>query len=226
MTNEHEPLVDWAVAARPKPGFEVSGDACCVRSFPEGVLVTVIDGIGHGEEARVASAAVVRVVESLPAAPPLQVLVASCHEAARRTRGAVMSAAWFSRTRPVLEWIGVGNVEGVVRRAVVLASRSPTGAAQRERLLCVGGIVGERLPRLVVRDIPVAPGDVLVLATDGVPGAVLDDAAARGSSAEQVARLLLEQHAIEKDDALVLVARLRRAAESGDRASEGERDAR
>ncbi|MFZ3285209.1 MAG: hypothetical protein WA191_00020, partial [Telluria sp.] len=51
----HDQLLDYACAGRALPGQAVSGDACLVRPFPDGVLLAVIDGLGHGAGAAEAS---------------------------------------------------------------------------------------------------------------------------------------------------------------------------
>ena len=52
-------VVEWSVRSRSLPGETFCGDRCLVMEVWEGVLVAVIDGIGHGEEdARAAKCAV------------------------------------------------------------------------------------------------------------------------------------------------------------------------
>lgn len=43
--------IEWSVAARPMAGQTVSGDRHVVQFFEQGVLLAVIDGVGHGNEA-------------------------------------------------------------------------------------------------------------------------------------------------------------------------------
>jgi hypothetical protein len=191
-------LLEWAVATRPKNGEVIAGDTHRAHDLQGGVLVVVIDGIGHGPEARLAADAAGDAVISAAATDagaPLAALLEASHAAARRTRGCVMSVARV--TTGEVEWIGVGNVEGVVRK---------TEAGKRERLLNVGGIVGERLPKVLARVVPLDRGDVLVLASDGASGAVLDEAVSFAAP-QQAADELLRRHASGVDDALVFVGR-------------------
>jgi negative regulator of sigma-B (phosphoserine phosphatase) len=173
------------------------GDAAVVRPLSAGLLVGVVDGLGHGLEAELAAA---RAVEALTVAPEPSVvsLVLRCHERMRGTRGGVLAVAFLDALVHRLTWAGVGNVEGLVWRG--------TSTRPLETLLSRGGIVGYGLPA-VVRDASLAiePGDTLVLATDGLRSSVRDTPP-RGDPAEAAAALL-DEHARDTDDALVLVVR-------------------
>lgn len=173
-----------------------SGDLHVVAPFEGGVLVAVIDGLGHGTEAAEASRAAAEVLTADPGAPILR-LIERCHEEMRRTRGAVMSLCSFRSHIPVMTWAGVGNVEAELFRG---------GQGGRDVLASRGGVVGYRLPPLRSADVPVSPGDLLILVTDGVRsnyGARLP----LDRSPQELADAILSRHQKGTDDALVLVAR-------------------
>jgi phosphoserine phosphatase RsbX len=178
---------------------EVSGDRFCVVPAPAGVLVAVIDGLGHGSEAAEASARACEVLteasgQSLPNA------LERCHAALRRTRGAVIGLALFPRASSDMQWLAVGNVEGL------LLHGSRRGLA-REAIVQRPGIVGHGLPHLMTRTLPVAVGDTLVFATDGLErgfGQALSSGQARPADG---AAALLRRFATGQDDALLLLAR-------------------
>ncbi|HEY1086237.1 MAG TPA: SpoIIE family protein phosphatase, partial [Archangium sp.] len=178
-----------------------------VEFFPGGALLAVVDGLGHGPSAELAARTA---VDALRAAPRRSVeeLVHACHEGLKRTRGAVMSLASFDVARSTMTWVGVGNVEGVLLRRDGIE-------VQRERLFVRGGIVGQALPTLRPGTVAVSRDDVIVFATDGLDSSFIDARLAqevlRGEEVELMARRLLEQHARERDDALVLVGRYRGA---------------
>jgi hypothetical protein len=75
-----------------------------------------------------------------------------------------------------------------------------------ERLLARGGIVGHRLPRLLVSTVPLIRDDVVVLATDGIRTDL-----AEGLTADEpwqgLAGRILARNGKDSDDALVLVVR-------------------
>jgi negative regulator of sigma-B (phosphoserine phosphatase) len=191
-------LIDAAVAEAALPGEEESGDLHLIASHGDGVLVAVIDGLGHGREAAEAARIARSTLEQDPAAD-LPDLFVSAHSALVRSRGVVMSLASFAQTGR-LTWLGVGNVEGTLVRGDVRPVR------RADSILLLGGVVGFQLPPLRPSTTLVEPGDLLILATDGiaagyVPG--LDPAAAPQAIADRI----LAEYGRGGDDALVLVAR-------------------
>jgi negative regulator of sigma-B (phosphoserine phosphatase) len=191
-------LVEWGVAVRAHPGESECGDRHVVRAFPDGVLLAVVDGLGHGQKAAAAARVAATVLEEHAGEAP-RILVERCHEALAGSRGVVMSLASMDRTGS-LSWLGVGNVEAVLVRPA-------DGHARREeRLLLRGGVVGFQLPALRAASLRVGPGDVLGLATDGVRSAFATSLA-QDRAPQQLADEVLAEHGQTSDDALVLVAR-------------------
>ena len=175
------------------------GDVQLVASFPGGVLIGLIDGLGHGIEAAAAAQEAARVLAA-SAGEQLEALFDRCHRALRGTRGAVMSLVRFDGRASALTWGGVGNVEAFLLRAD--RARVPG----RESIPLRGGIVGYQLPAPRLATHPVSPGDLLVMATDGIHSSFGDSLPMPGS-AQQVADALLARHARGSDDAYVVVAR-------------------
>jgi serine phosphatase RsbU (regulator of sigma subunit) len=198
MSARGGPLVEVGVA---EWGLEhQSGDTFAVEPFAGGVLLAVVDGIGHGPEAAAASAAARRVLLTLSSAHPTE-LFSACHTALRETRGAVMSLA--SIRQGTMIWAGVGNVGGVL---LTSARRgSPHILTSR------GGVLGQVLPRLYATEISVQAGDTLIFATDGVARQSLRLGDHLSPQAE--ADRILAAACNGNDDALVLVARYRGAAQ-------------
>jgi phosphoserine phosphatase RsbX len=127
-------------------------------------------------------------------------LLHRCHESLRATRGVAMSLAKVNIQDSVLTWIGVGNVEGALLH---LVPEQPS-----DKLLLRNGVVGSHLPMLRAEELPIRPGDILTMVTDGVstghPMRVAMDA-----KIESVADGILANACKGTDDALVLVARYR-----------------
>jgi hypothetical protein len=69
-----------------------------------------------------------------------------------------------------------------------------------------GGVVGFRLPPLKASQVELAPGDIIVLVTDGIHSDFASGIAA-DCSVDELARELLRGFGKDSDDALVLVAR-------------------
>lgn len=200
----HIPLIDWAVATLALAGEEESGDLHVVAPFDGGVLVGVIDGLGHGPEAAVAAR---NAAETLARHPhePVEILLQRCHEGLRGTRGAVITLASFDERAGTMSWLGVGNIEGTLLRA------DPGNDRRRESVMLVGGVAGHQLPGLRTNKLELWPGDTLILATDGIRGGYLD-LVSISEPPQQLADHLLSDYGKGIDDALVLVARYTGAA--------------
>jgi hypothetical protein len=155
--------------------------------------------LGHGEEAAAAATKAVGAVKHSTELP-ITGLVQRCHEELKTTRGVVMSIASFAISYGVMTWMGVGNVQGVLRRADTQTLNS------QQMLLLRSGVVGVHLPPLASASLPVFPGDVLIFATDGIRGDFAQ-ASLKANTLQELARNILARFSKGNDDSLVLVAR-------------------
>jgi negative regulator of sigma-B (phosphoserine phosphatase) len=190
------PGLQVGVASRPLSGQTRSGDVAVAFDFAGGALIGAIDGLGHGDAAADASR---RALEALREAPAgsLADLFEACHDALRRTRGAVMTLASFDFAVGELAWFGVGNVDARLLRA--------DRAQPPEAAMLLGGVIGHALPGIRPSRHQLRRGDMLLLATDGV-----DPQFAAGrhlGPVDGIAARILAEHGRPADDALVVVAR-------------------
>lgn len=193
--------IRWAAIGLPLAGEAVSGDLHVVTAIANGALLAVIDGLGHGPHAaRAAQTA----AAALTASPERSVAdhVAACHAEMADTRGAVMAVVQLRGDR--LHWVGVGNVQAV------LCGGAGAGST-RLRLGQVGGVVGHKIPALRAQALEVSGGELLLLCTDGLR-ADFADALDTWASPEHVAHQAFTRGLAGNDDALVLAARIDRAA--------------
>ena len=195
-----EPMVEYGVARYVLPGQSESGDHHLVRCNRNGILVAAIDGVGHGEEAATASQVAAALLRSCDGEPIIS-LVERCHEKLRATRGVVLSLAFIDFEHGMMTWLGVGNVYGVLMRG-----HAKKGNV-RETLLLRAGVVGSQLPALQATVLPIARGDTLFFATDGIRSDFTETLSAR-ENPQRAADRILERYRSGSDDALVLVARL------------------
>jgi phosphoserine phosphatase RsbX len=195
------PLIEWGVATLALPGEAQSGDLHLVKPVAAGVLVAVVDGLGHGAEAAMAAQAAVAALERHATESPAS-LIERCHRALKGTRGVVMSVAVLARPERSMTWLGVGNVEGLLLYSDGVAR----SASPRASLVTRGGIVGSELPRLHPVVLPIAPGDMLIFATDGIREGFAEGLPSEATP-QQLADQILARHGKGTDDALVLVAR-------------------
>jgi negative regulator of sigma-B (phosphoserine phosphatase) len=196
--------IEWAVAELAQQGQSESGDRHLVLPTPDGGLVAVVDGLGHGAEAASAAKVAVRALER-GGDRPLAQLFRDCHQSLIGTRGAVISAASFSVPDQTMTWLGVGNVEGRLLRAPV------SGGPPPDALLVRGGVVGAHLPPLGARIVRIRRGDMLIIATDGIRSEFLD-ALLPYQEPQALADHVLARWGTQADDALVLVVRYLGAA--------------
>ena len=195
--------IEWAAKSRPRPGESVCGDRMiAVDVDGTAALIGVLDGLGHGAEAAEAASCGVDVLRAARA-EPLDVLVQRCHRALSGTRGVAMTLARLDFRTDTLSWAGIGNV------AADLVAKHPAGVEVRSSARLAGGIVGYRIPEaLTPQQVPIRPGDLLVITSDGIVEDHLDDIDFAASSLA-IADQILRRHAKDSDDALVLAARHR-----------------
>ena len=193
------PRLELGIAERALAGEDRSGDLAVLVAYEGGALVAAIDGLGHGGDAAEAAAAAADVLIASPDDEPAH-LLDECHAALSRTRGAVMTLAWFDLGDGRLSWTGVGNVEGRLVHAGAAAGMPTEGA------LTKGGVVGYNLPSIRVTSTELLAGDVMVLATDGIDSRFAE-AIVAGGSAQNIADRILADHGKQGDDALVVVVR-------------------
>ena len=190
--------LEWDAAMTPMPGESILGDRAVVAVANEHMLIAVIDGVGHGAEAATAAEVAVNTLRHL-AEQDVASAVRECHRVLADTRGAAVSLASIDGRDHTVTWLGVGNVE-----SRLLHGAGPVPLS--ESLLLHNGIVGHDLPRLTPRTMPVARGDLVIFATDGIRRDFADGLMPRGTCREIADRILAE-HLVGSDDALVLVAR-------------------
>jgi negative regulator of sigma-B (phosphoserine phosphatase) len=185
------------IASRALPGETVCGDVHVSKRLSRGRLVAAIDGLGHGADAAHVAGIAAAIIEG-HAEDPVASLIQRCHEALRSTRGVVMSLVAFDLARRSMTWLGVGNVQGILLRH---------SGGTEESLLLRSGVVGNQLPASLNPEVlSLDPGDVLVLATDGVD-ADFNRQLARNFPPQIAAGAILSRYGKATDDALVLVAR-------------------
>ncbi|VVB90168.1 Stage II sporulation protein E (SpoIIE) [uncultured archaeon] len=192
-------LIEWGLATMPLQGQAVSGDSYIIKPFQKGILMAVVDGLGHGYEAAQASKIATATLDTY-AHESIIPLVRRCHEALKGTRGVVMSIASFNLLDKTMTWLGVGNIEGILLR------RDVNAVSSRKSLLLRGGFLGYQLPPLKESVIPVLAGDTLIFVTDGIRSG-FEKVINLSNKPQQIADSIMAQFNRGTDDALVLVVR-------------------
>jgi len=195
QTSGRHPRLHWAVASQALQGESVSGDASVVVPFEGGLLVGVVDALGHGPEAAFAAKVAATTLEHY-AGTPVVPLARRCHDMLVKTRGVVAGLASVDLRASTLTWISIGNIEGLLLRA----------GRPRVSIIQAGGVLGYKFPRIAADGpIPLAPGDRLVFATDGLREEFVESIPEK-ETLPRLAETLLRAFSKGTDDALVLVA--------------------
>jgi anti-sigma regulatory factor (Ser/Thr protein kinase) len=184
----------------PLGGDGESGDAWAVAPGRQ-LAVLVVDGLGHGPAAALASRAAVTTFEHSPVTVTgLDRFVLRAHEAMRATRGSVLGAGLIDPDSAELTYTAVGNITG----RVFTGGRSV-------HLLDRPGTLGTHLPvpRTHLQHGRWEPGSTLVLVSDGIrSGWNLDDhPRLLGHHPAIVAAVVHREYGRPTDDATVLVVR-------------------
>jgi anti-sigma regulatory factor (Ser/Thr protein kinase) len=186
------------VVGQPIAGESVSGDDALVRRTDQALIAIVIDGLGHGPEAREAAVVAKRTARAVIERGPAEIL-AACHAACARTRGVAMTIARLEPTGELL-LAGVGNVAAYV-----------LGPQSARRFTGSAGVIGGAGPlrRVGTDEMALSPYDALILHTDGVSSRTIveDDRAFLGQTPVIIAARMLDLYGSNLDDALTLVVR-------------------
>jgi anti-sigma regulatory factor (Ser/Thr protein kinase)/serine/threonine protein phosphatase PrpC len=103
-------LLAFGAATRSFGQLPENGDAYLIKQWERNALVGVIDGLGHGQFAQLASQTARQHVEQ-HFDEPLEHLFSGTGRACRATRGVVMALARFDLDRHKLTVASVGNIE-------------------------------------------------------------------------------------------------------------------
>lgn len=179
---------------RPYPGETASGDAFLVEPTAQGVLMALIDGLGHGPTAAAAAKLAVETIRARVNESPRAILEA-CHQGLLRGRGAVISVVAIDHQGNGL-FSGVGNV------SVRLCPQS----LKVPILLPTAGVIGHQHRPLRETAFRLPIDGVGILHSDGVSSRA-DPLASEPDTLDNTAGRLLSRFGRDSDDAcLVLFA--------------------
>ncbi len=188
----------FAWACRPQYGETVCGDAVGWWPSEQGWVFALVDGLGHGEEARIAAeSALLSVQQQLT--QPLTTLFADCDRALFSTRGAALAVGRLQWRADGCEFehAAVGNIRTVLWRE-----------GKVRRLGAARGIVGAGFFSLYTEKMRLQRGDWLLFYSDGIAEAApLTQTLPDRVPDQQCVEQLLAQWADGKDDAALLLYR-------------------
>lgn len=183
---------------RAYPGESLSGDHALWLWSEEALVVGVVDGLGHGPEAREAADRAMELMRERPLLAPEQVLE-RCDVGLKGTRGAAMGVVRLERRGGALSHACVGNIATLVCRP-----------GHVDAMACTPGVLGisQQRARASRGESWLRPGELLVMHTDGLASrTTVEDAVLLRRHPLVVAHELMCRFSKNHDDALVLVAR-------------------
>jgi len=186
--------LEVGAASRCKPGEELNGDAYVVSNVNSNhTVAAVIDGLGHGKEAHLASQlAKEQIIQS--SEQNLEVLLNQIHQKLKGTRGAVVGLLLIDTNTKKLYFSGIGNIDGFV-----------SNKGEKKSFLSFGGIVGHnmRTPRIFEFDF--YENDFLCLFSDGITTRWNYSDIDWNKHPQQNAEYLINHFSRQNDDATVLI---------------------
>ncbi|HEV8479587.1 MAG TPA: SpoIIE family protein phosphatase [Candidatus Eisenbacteria bacterium] len=181
----------------PRRGETVSGDGWAVRDSKGRRTLLVSDGLGHGFLAHEASVAA-RTIFLEHAEAPTTEIVERIHAGLRHTRGAAVAVCRLDPHEGLARFCGVGNISGRI-----------FDGERTSGLVSHHGTAGSEARKIQEFSYAWKPGSILVLFSDGLatrwdlaeyPGLLQHDPML-------IAAVLFRDHARERDDVTVVVAR-------------------
>jgi negative regulator of sigma-B (phosphoserine phosphatase) len=195
--SNQEKIIDVGIAYRPYPGYVRSGDAYTIQITKTGILVAVVDGLGHGPNAADTAELAITTVNTYSNEPVLK-LFQRCHNRLKESWGAAMIIASIVSFTNRITWAAVGNIDGRILRA------DSHALPHQEVIIPKNGVVGHRLPSIHEFSTFLNFHDMIIFVTDGIRSHFSDVVSLNISSQENADRIL-NDYARNNDDALVLV---------------------
>lgn len=148
-------VLDYACFGRPCFGERVSGDNAIIEERNGFVLLGIIDGLGHGQNANLVSLQIEKFLQKHWTNNVKETLL-KLHENCQGSLGAAVGLGVLEIKTGELSYCGVGNT--VVR---VFGKRS-------RRLYSTDGVIGTRIRTPVEQKLYLSQSDILLLYTDGI----------------------------------------------------------
>jgi anti-sigma regulatory factor (Ser/Thr protein kinase) len=188
--------LETGAASRPKPGESLNGDTYLVTHLgPNLSVAAVIDGLGHGSEANLASQ-IAREQIILKSELPVNTLMKHIHNSLQGTRGTTIGLIRINTESNRLSFSGIGNIEGFIF--------SPDG---KKTLMSYGGIMGHNMRTPRIFDFDFKPGDTICMYSDGITSRWKIDDIDWTEHPQRNAEYLLNQFSRPNDDATILIIR-------------------
>jgi anti-sigma regulatory factor (Ser/Thr protein kinase) len=193
------PGLEVGVTAIAAPGEPVCGDNWATVERDGVCFVLVVDGLGHGAPAALASAEAVRVFRGHRSREPADI-VESAHLALRATRGAALAITRIDLVKGEVRYAGVGNISGMIL---------DTTTGESVSMVSQNGTVGYTIRKIQSFDYMWTQNSLLLMHSDGLAThwSLSRYAGIMQRHPSLIAGVLYRDHKRNRDDVTVLVAR-------------------
>jgi anti-sigma regulatory factor (Ser/Thr protein kinase) len=174
-------------------GEKICGDSYLVEDSGDDVLIVVVDGLGHGEEAAKAAEIARRCFEENHYFD-LRTLISTCHERLRKTRGVTVGVVRIDRRRMKLQYSGIGNI------GVKILSDLPIHPLNKP------GILGANKINPLILEYDYKPPIGVILFSDGVSEKMEVKKLDFWTDPGKIAKELMTKYGRHTDDATIVVA--------------------
>ena len=188
---------DFGVVNIPKPGQDICGDSWAIDERPGRSLFMVVDGLGHGAEAALASAAAVRAFHDNADHGAGDILDA-IHAALHATRGAAVAVAEVFASDGNVKFAGLGNISGTLHVN-----------GEVRHMVSHDGTAGHNARRMSEFNYPWTKDTLLLMHSDGLSRrfSLSDRAGLSSRHPSIITAVLYAHHCRHTDDVTILAAR-------------------
>lgn len=184
----------FGIASRPILGFSVNGDAYVAKEWNGQTLLAVLDGLGHGEEAWLASTMAKDYILK-NCIKDVDQIILDLHAHLHTTRGIVAGLIKIDRATNRLFFCGIGNIE------VKIISDPPMHPASLD------GIVGMNLRKAKKLEYQYNSLKAVILHSDGISSKFdLADYPTVLEHPQEVSEQILNEWGKKYDDATIVIA--------------------
>jgi len=190
--------LEIGVATRPHPRMRVSGDSLVVKKWGSSVMVSVVDGVGHGEFAHASARRARHYIEN-HYDQDISNIFRGVELNCRGTRGVVMALAKFDWVKSKLTFGSVGNIETHVY-----------DGSEKINFIVRRGIVGKSAPMPKVSELHWNPQTIMIMHSDGIKSLrhwkdYFDKNKEKPSTT--IAQQMLHDYSRAEDDATVIIVK-------------------
>jgi negative regulator of sigma-B (phosphoserine phosphatase) len=183
----------FGIATKSASNEDTNGDAYLIKNWANHVLVALIDGLGHGEEAAKASIQAKQYVTE-HFSSPLEQIIQGIHDCLGKTRGAVVGLARIDQAEKRFAFCGVGNIE------IKVTSYPPMHPTS------LGGIVGMGKIRLKKFEYQYETLEAFSVYSDGISSKFEMPNNHPGLEPQKSAETILNIWGNKRDDATIILA--------------------